>query len=260
MFYAIKHAIRGLSRRKFKNFINMIGIVIGVSLLAGVQIATDSLVNAMKVTVSLRYGNADITIQNGEYVPEFFNYSVYETLVVDANLSNYIDGIAPRITSQVSITSVFTTKQTEPFVTVIGINETLDQPFGSLTPDETYGNNDFNFTNLGDRECIIGHLLAETVVDFDVEGEGRDEQLVLPLVSPIEMSFLDAQNNFRTLETLRVKGVAKAEGKGILNTGYVVFMKIEYLQDLFNTTGNDINNIVVSTTEENENAIYVKEL
>ena len=132
MLFAIKHALRGLSRRKFKNLINMLGILIGVSLLAGVQIATDSLVNAMKETVSLRYGNADITIQKGEFIPEFFNYSVYETLASDPILAPYIDGIAPRITSQVSITSFFTTQQTEPFVTIIGINETLDQAFGNL--------------------------------------------------------------------------------------------------------------------------------
>ncbi|GAG01942.1 unnamed protein product, partial [marine sediment metagenome] len=37
MLYAIKHALRGISRRKLKNLINTIGILIGVSLLAGVQ-------------------------------------------------------------------------------------------------------------------------------------------------------------------------------------------------------------------------------
>ncbi|NHJ39497.1 MAG: FtsX-like permease family protein [Asgard group archaeon] len=260
MLYAIKHALRGLSRRKFKNLINMIGILIGVSLLAGVQIATDSLVNAMKETVSLRYGNADITIQNGEYTPEFFNYSVYQTLATDPALTPYIDGIAPRITSQVSITSIVTTKQTEPFAIAIGINETLDQPFGNLVPDDNYGNNDFNFTKLGERDCIIGNFLAESVIDFDIEGEGRDEQLVLPLVNPIEISFLNAQNNFVTLKTLNVKGIAKTEGKGVLNTGYVVFMKLEYLQILFNTTKTGINNMVVSTTEGNDNAVFVKDL
>jgi putative ABC transport system permease protein len=238
----------------------MIGILIGVSLLAGVQIATDSLVNAMQETVSLRYGNADITIKKGEYQPEFFNYSVYQTLANDTELAPYLDGIAPRITSQVSITSIFTTKQTEPFATVIGINETKDQPFGNLLPDDTYGNNDFNFTNLNKRECIIGNILAESVIDFDIEGEGRDEQLVMPLINPVEMSFLDAQNNFRTLETLNVKGIAKTEGKGVLNTGYVVFMKLEFLQILFNTTTTGINNIVASTTEGNDNAEFVKNL
>ena len=68
MLYAIKHALRGINRRKLKNLINTIGILIGVSLLAGVQIATDSLVNAMQETVSLRYGDADIVMQKGEYI------------------------------------------------------------------------------------------------------------------------------------------------------------------------------------------------
>ena len=58
MLYGIKHALRGIRRRKAKNIINTLGILIGVSLLAGVQIATDSLVNGMKEAVNQRYGNA----------------------------------------------------------------------------------------------------------------------------------------------------------------------------------------------------------
>jgi len=238
----------------------MLGILIGVSLLAGVQIATDSLVNAMKETVSLRYGNADIIVQKGEYQTEFFNYSVYQKLKLDWELYAHIDGIAPRLTSQVSISSFLTTKQTEPFVTAIGIHPILDAPFGDLLPDESYGNNNFNFSELGEKECIIGNRLAEAVIDFDVVGEGKNQQLVLPAVNPIEMSFLDAQGNFR-FESLNVKGVAKTEGKGVLNTGFTIFMKLGYLRKLFNTTGiDDINTIVISTTESNDNAAFVKEL
>lgn len=260
LFFAIKHALRGINRRKLKNLINMLGILIGVSLLAGVQIATDSLVNAMKETVSLRYGNADIVIQKGEYQTEFFNYSVYQNLKLDWELFPYIDGIAPRITSQVSISSILTTKQTEPFVTAIGVHPVLDKPFGDLLPDESYGNNNFNFSKLGEKECIIGWRLAESVIDFDVIGEGKNKQLVLPAVNPIEMAFLDAQGNFR-FESLNVKGIAKTEGKGVLNTGFTIFMKLGYLRKLFNTTITDaINTIVVSTTKSNENAAFVKEL
>ena len=130
MLYAIKHALRGISRRKLKNLINTIGILIGVSLLAGVQIATDSLVNAMQETVSLRYGDADIVMQKGEYIPEFFDYTIYQQLKLDWELFPYIDGIAPRITSQVIAISA-ATEQTEPFVTIIGIDETLDEHLDS---------------------------------------------------------------------------------------------------------------------------------
>ncbi|HUT80920.1 MAG TPA: FtsX-like permease family protein [Candidatus Bathyarchaeia archaeon] len=259
MLYAIKHALRGLSRRKLKNLINMIGILIGVSLLAGVQIATDSLVNAMKETVSLRYGDADIVVQKGEYVPEFFNYSIFQQLRVDWELYQYIDGIAPRITTDVIITSIFTTKQTEPLVTALGIDPFWDKPFGDLIPDDTYGNNNFDISGLEEGECIIGSLLAESVIDFKIEGEGNNEQLYLPLVAPIEMTYLDNQGNIR-FETLRVKGIAKPEGKGVLNTGYTVFMKLNHLQSLFSVAGSQINTIIISTTEGNDNAIFVRDL
>ena len=128
----------------------MLGILIGVSLLAGVQIATDSLVNAMQETVSLRYGNADISIQKGEYIAEFFNYSVYEQLRDDSALAPHIDAISPRINSFVVATSGVTTKQIESFVTIIGINEKIDKSFGDLIPDDSYGNNEFNFSDLTD--------------------------------------------------------------------------------------------------------------
>ncbi len=261
LLYAIKHALRGISRRKMKNIINMLGILIGVSLLAGVQIATDSLVNAMQETVSLRYGNADITIQKGEFTPDFFNYSVYEQLRNDPVLAPHIDAISPRINSQISATSIFTTKQTEPFVTVIGINETIDNSFGELVPDDTYGNNEFNFSDITEYQCIIGSRLAESLIDFDVRQDGREEKMYLPTrAKPIEMSYIDAQGNVRLLESVNVQGIAKTEGKGVLNTGLTIFLKLEYLQRYFNTTNTGINNIIVSTTLGNDNAVNVKKL
>jgi len=263
LLYAIKHALRGISRRKLKNLINTIGILIGVSLLAGVQIATDSLVNAMQETVSLRYGDADIVIQKGEYIPEFFEYSVYQQLKLDWELFSYIDGIAPRITSQVIAISA-ATEQTEPFVTIIGIDETLDEPFGQLIPDDTFGNNDFEFSDLelqysGDQllsaECVIGNLLAEDVINFDEE----DERLVMPNVNLMSILYTNVSGILNT-ETLNVKGIAKVEGKGVINTGYVIFMKLSHLQVLFKTTSLGINNIIISTTKGNDNAEFVKNL
>ncbi|NHJ85667.1 MAG: ABC transporter permease [Asgard group archaeon] len=261
MLYAIRHALRGLSRRKLKNIINLIGILIGVSLLAGVQIATDSLVNGMKDTVNQRFGNADIDIQKGEFLTEFFNYSIYEQLRDDPLLAPYIDGISPRISSEVFVTSFTTTKQIEIFVTWIGINETLDQSFGTLTPDETYGNNEFNFSTLSSIQCIVGKRLAESVIAFEENDEGRIPELMLPnRIMPIEFGYLDAYYNNRSLTGINIKGVANTEGKGVLNSGFTVFMKLQYLQEYFNTTSTGINNIIVSTTEGNDNAVFVQKL
>jgi len=167
LLFAIKHALRGINRRKLKNVINTLGILIGVSLLAGVQVATDSLVNAMQETVSLRYGNADIAIQKGEYQLEFFNYSVYENLKNDPTISQNIDGIAPRITSSIGVISTIT-DQTEPIVTILGIDEELDKEFGDFILDDQYGNNDFNFSDLGDKQCFIGNSLANSLIEMPV--------------------------------------------------------------------------------------------
>lgn len=260
LLYAIKHALRGIQRRKLKNLISTIGILIGVSLLAGVQIATDSLVNGMKETVNLRYGNGDIIISKGAFQPEFFNYSIFEQLKNDSDLKPYIDGISPRITSQVFISSL-TTKQTESFVTIIGINETLDNPFGALIPDDSYENNDFNFTSLTDVQCIVGKELGEAVVEFDIEGEGRNEVVSFPSTTQsMIMGYIDALGNASST-ALVVKGIAKVEGKGVLETGYTIFTKLNYLQNIYHTNGsNNINTIVISTTQSNDNARFVADM
>ncbi|MHA1187493.1 MAG: ABC transporter permease, partial [Candidatus Heimdallarchaeota archaeon] len=260
LLYAIRHAIRGIQRRKLKNLISTLGILIGVSLLAGVQIATDSLVNGMQETVNLRYGNGDIIISKGVYQPEFFNYSLFENLENDADLKPYIDGIAPRITSQVFISSL-TTKQTESFVTIIGINETLDNPFGALIPDDSYENNDFNFTALTDVQCIVGKELGEAVVEFDVEGTGRNEVISFPdTTQSMILGFIDAIGNASST-ALVVKGIAKVEGKGVLEIGYTIFTKLQYIQAIYNTNGSkNINTIIVSTSESNDNARFVADM
>jgi putative ABC transport system permease protein len=256
VLFAIKHAFRGLFRKKLKNVISTIGILIGVSLLAGVQIATDSLVGAMYDTVSLRYGNADIVIDKGEYQSQFFTQNLYEVLATDPLLAPHIDGIAPRINSQISLSSLFTTKQTEPLVTVIGINHTLDRPFGQLVPDDTIANNDFNFSELTFGQCIVARRLADSVVDYKTtENEKGEEQLALPNSNPVEMSYVDAKGNANVLEALNIKGVAEIQGKGVLNSGITVFMKLQHLKVFYDTM--EINKIVVSTTKSNENAKQV---
>lgn len=255
MLYAIKHALRGISRRKLKNIINTLGILIGVSLLAGVQVATDSLVNAMQETVSLRYGNADIAIQKGEFQLEFFNYSVYENLKNDPTIGQYIDGIAPRITNLVGAISLVT-DQTEPIVTILGIDEELDKKFGDFVLDDQYGNNDNNFSSLVNKQCFIGNSLADSLIDFDIEYSGFNEIKVLPAVIPIQILYLNAQGN-NTSYTLQVKGVVDISGKGVLDAGNAIFVKLDQAQIIYNVSTSKINNIVVSTTLGNDNALNV---
>ncbi|MEA2070940.1 MAG: FtsX-like permease family protein [Asgard group archaeon] len=258
MLFAIRHAVRGIRRRKLKNLINTLGILIGVSLLAGVQIATDSLVNAMEQTVSLRYGNADINIQKGEYQTAFFNYSIYEILKNDPILNDSIDGIAPRINANVALTSFTTTKNIEPLVTIIGLNQTLDKPFGEIILDPDIENNDFNFSELSWNQCFAAKGIAEEFLLWPKDEEGNI-QYIMPPTGQVEISFLDAKGYFRTGFTLNIKGVVKGEGKGILRSGNTIFMKLHYLQSIFNTT-NKINNIVVSSTRGNANARNVTAL
>ncbi len=258
LLFAIKHALRGINRRKLKNVINTLGILIGVSLLAGVQVATDSLVNAMQETVSLRYGNADIAIQKGEYQLEFFNYSVYENLKNDPTISQYIDGIAPRITSSIGVISTIT-DQTEPIVTILGIDEELDKEFGNFVLDNQYGNNDYNFSDLGYKQCFIGNGLSDSLIDFDIDDSGLKEIQVLPAVIPIQMLYINAQGNF-SFYTLQVKGVVDISGKGVLDAGNAIFVKLDQAQEIFNISTSKINNIVVSTTLGNDNALNVTAL
>ena len=255
LLFAIKHALRGISRRKLKNVINTLGILIGVSLLAGVQVATDSLVNAMQETVSLRYGNADIAIQKGEYQLEFFDYSVYENFKNDPTIGQYIDGIAPRITNLVGAISTVT-DQTEPIVTILGIDEELDKGFGDFVLDDQYGNNDNNFSSLEGKECFIGNNLADSLIDFDIDDSGFNEIKVLPAVIPIQILYLNAQGNF-SFYTLRVKGVVDISGKGVLDAGNVIFVKLDLAQAIYNVSASKINAIVVSTTLGNDNALNV---
>ncbi|MBD3191500.1 MAG: FtsX-like permease family protein [Candidatus Heimdallarchaeota archaeon] len=240
MFYAIKHALRGINRRKLKNVINILGILIGVSLLAGVQIATDSLVQGLINTTEQRYGDVDIVIE--KYQNSFYNYSVYEKLRDDPLVAQKIDGIAPRIISYVSLYS-FASNQIESYITLIGADEELDEPFGRLIPDGSYQNNDFNFSLLTNNQVILANRLAEVI-----EAEVSD---------PILFYYIDNQGNPRT-HTVVVKGIAETQGKGVIQSGRSMFMKLSHLQTLF-VAEDKINNIAISTTEGNENALETKQ-
>ncbi|MCK4848491.1 MAG: hypothetical protein KAT16_05680, partial [Candidatus Heimdallarchaeota archaeon] len=92
---SLKIAKRSLTRRKTKNLSAILAITLGVTLMVGIQITTDTLENAFLTGLLLREGEVDITVSNatGGYLTAA-DASNISALVPDAL------GIMPELTAR----------------------------------------------------------------------------------------------------------------------------------------------------------------
>jgi len=237
---SIRYAVRNVSRRKKRNMLTVIGIALGVAMIASAQIAADTLINSFNELSFQNIGKIDVFVQPSTSTT--FNESVYETLVNDENVIKYLEdgskGISPRL--EIAAFTLYPVKgQVETDVLLVGINETLDEHFGSLI-NKNGEKISLSPENLAFGEVIIGNNLAD------------DLNLDLDLNRTILVGFTDASGNNTVNVPLTVIDIAKQEGKGVYNGGEFLFLPLSYARVLYNVGPQEINQIIVDTIDEEE--------
>jgi len=118
-------AARSLLRRKTKNLSAILAVTLGVTLLVGIQITTDTLENAFLTSLLQRQGEVDFTITNA-------TTTGYLTAADQANISSLVPnavGIMPELTMQAPIMAG---SQFDESAELAGIPTNYPEAFGSF--------------------------------------------------------------------------------------------------------------------------------
>lgn len=109
-------ALRNIPKRKLRNTLTVIAIILGVTLIVGVNIAFDSVYNQFGTTVNKAVGNVDISVRSALGLP--FNQTVLETI-------NQTGGVAD---SYGRLNGVINASEPSGWVsaTLVGVNASSD--------------------------------------------------------------------------------------------------------------------------------------
>ncbi len=171
-------ARRSLWRRKTKNLSAILAVTLGVTLLVGIQITTDTLENAFLTSLLQNEGEVDFHITNsttGGYLTAADAEKIRE-LVPDAV------GIMPELTMRVP---VMLGSQFDASVKLAGISTNFPEAFGSFYDWKTGEELDINSLLVDNSSILLSSDQAEKL--------GLDEETSLPVYLTTEFTNLTAE-------------------------------------------------------------------
>jgi len=170
-------AWRSLSRRKTKNLSAILAVTLGVTLLVGITITTDTLENSFVTSIVQGEGEVDLTITNvtqGGYL-SIADQATISSLVPDAL------GVMPELSTDVP---ALISSQFDPKMTLSGIPTDYPSAFGTFYDWKTGEPIDLNSLLVDNKSILLSSDQAKTF--------GLTEDSVLPVTLTTEFTNLSA--------------------------------------------------------------------
>jgi ABC-type antimicrobial peptide transport system permease subunit len=166
-------AKRSLLRRKTKNLSAILAVTLGVSLLVGIQITTDTLGNAFLTTLLQSEGEVDIRVLNGTAG----SYLQAEDQDEIRALVPAAVGIMPELTIQLPM---MVGAQFDPSVRVAGIPSDFPEAFGSFYDSESGERIDIGRVLTDNSSILLSSRQAESL--------GLDPDTIFPIALDTEVT------------------------------------------------------------------------
>ncbi|UCC58350.1 MAG: ABC transporter permease, partial [Candidatus Bathyarchaeum sp.] len=147
-------AWRSLSRRKTKNLSAVLAVTLGVTLLVGIQITTDTLENAFLTSLLQNEGEVDIQIKNS-------TSGSYLTAADQEPISDLVPeaiAIMPELSTQIP---ALVESQVDPKMSAAGIPPDYPDVFGSFYDWKTGNKIDLNTLLTSNRSILISSDQSE---------------------------------------------------------------------------------------------------
>ena len=231
-------ALRNIPKRKLRNSLTVLAIILGVTLIVGVNIAFDSVYDQFGLTINQAVGNVDVSIRSALNLP--FNQSTMNTVNQTAGVADYygrLNGIANVSEPNDWVSS-----------TMVGVNTTADFDYVDPSAMNITGQLQLPINGsdavVDDRlNCTIGQ---ELLVNIETETfpNVESENYTLNVVGLYHVSDFEKQYG----------GVF---GQGY--SGYRIYVDLAKAQTMLNCTG-EINSISVKLTDSKQTSTVVNEL
>ena len=217
-------AKRSLFRRKTKNLSAILAVTLGVTLLVGIQITTDTLENSFLTSLLQSEGEVDFRVVNattGGYL-QAAEVETISSLVPDAV------GIMPELTMRVP---VMLESQFDSSVEMAGISTNFPEAFGSFYDWKTGEEMDIGDYLTDNSSVLLSSRLAENL--------GLDKDTDLPVVFSTEFTNLTVTSGTPiftptyTIERVELSAVGIFDSKrpGIGSQYRGLLLALEHLQD-----------------------------
>lgn len=235
---SLKLAIRSVFRRPKQNLAVIMGITLGVSLFAGVQIGGDSLAEGFVIFAEHSLGEVDATVSN-IYTPFFVTQNtileetgpsaphqdILSLMQADGDHLEYIESISQRLSLSVAILDE-ETGSTEISQPLIGIDEN-ETGFGDL-----FNSNHelLDVSNLNPGEVYIGSALAKLVFKDNV-AIGKNLTISTSVTS---VPLIGVSNETKTIPfefSVKIADVFIDDGKGKESYSNFIATELSWLQN-----------------------------
>ncbi|MCW4028729.1 MAG: FtsX-like permease family protein [Candidatus Bathyarchaeota archaeon] len=231
-------AIRNIPKRKLRNGLTVLAVILGVTLIVGVNIAFDSVYDQFGRTVNQAVGNVDIGVRSALNLP--FNETTLNTV-------NATDGVADYYGRLNALANVSMRGDLQNAV-LIGVNTTSDFDYNDASAMNITGQT-FLAVNSSDAvfddrlNCSIGKRVSVTVQTG---------------------TYPDTKNHTYTLKVVGLYHVSEFEeqygglfGQGY--SGYRIFVDLTRAQTMLNAT-DKINAISIKLVDPEQTTQVVNEL
>jgi ABC-type lipoprotein release transport system permease subunit len=230
-------SFRNIPRRKLRNSLTVLAIILGVTLMVGVNIAFDNVYAQFKHTINQAAGNVDITIRSSLDLP--FNQSILATV-------KETDGVADVYTRTSSSVNC---SRNQDWVTasMIGVNSTSDFEYVDL--DST------NITNTRDLRMNSTDAVVDARLNFTV---GETITLKVTVYSGLTSESTDY--NFTVVGIYHPNPIVlEYSGQFGGNSDYTIYVDIEKARNLLDY-GSKVDSISVRLTDIKKSDQVVNEL
>jgi len=148
-------AWRSLARRKIKNLSAILAVTLGVTLLVGITITTDTLENSFLTSILQGEGEVDLRVMN-------ITTGGYLVIADEENITNLVPdalGIMPELSTNVP---ALISSQFDPEMTLSGIPSDYPSAFGTFYDWETQEQMDINTFLDGNKSILLSSDQART--------------------------------------------------------------------------------------------------
>lgn len=199
--------LKSVIRRKQKNFFGILAIALGVSLITGITITSQSLSNGFGIFFTYNLGDVDgtITSQKG-YMNQSISDIIGSNLVTLQNVTDYTSELS------LSVTTSTPTGQMNIQSSLKGINRNDDTTkFGKLL---NLDNKEVKISELGQNEVYIGETLAN-----DLRVNINDKMNYSLSIGSVPLE-----------QEVTIKDIVKNEQRGTMGSNMVLLVDLQSLQ------------------------------
>jgi ABC-type lipoprotein release transport system permease subunit len=231
-------ALRNIPKRKLRNALTVLAVILGVTLIVGVNIAFDSVYDQFGLTVNQAIGNVDVSIRSALNLP--FNQSTMNTVNQTEGVADYYGRLSGVVNASEPDEWVSTT--------LVGVNTTADFDYVDSSA--------MNIT--GQLQLPING--TATVVDGRLNFTIGQEVVV----NVITGSFPTTEPENYTLKVVGFYHASEFENQygGVFGqgyTGYRIYVDLTKAQTMLNYT-DKINSISVKLADSKQTTSVVNDL